>query len=123
MAKTKVMFVDDERDFLRLVKLNLEDTYEIMTLSDTQDIVSRVNRFKPDVIFLDLSMWGSRGIETCKTLNNVLSEKNIPIILLSALNSGVDRLKARKAGIVDWLTKPVEAKDLIVKIEKAMEAQ
>ena len=95
MAKTKVMFVDDERDFLRLVKLNLEDTYEIMTLSDTQDIVSRVNRFKPDVIFLDLSMCGSCGIETCKTLNNVISEKNIPIILLSALNNGVDRLKAR----------------------------
>ena len=70
--KRKVLVVDDEADFLRLVKLNLEETgnYEVLTLLSAKDIVSQAKVFKPDIILLDIIMPGIKGIEACEMLNN-----------------------------------------------------
>ena len=118
--KKKVLVVDDEVDFLKIVKLNLEETgsYEVLTLSSANDIVSQVHIFKPDVILLDILMPGFDGIETCEMLNKDSMGGRIPIIILSALDKDVDKLKAFKAGVPDYLVKPVKTEELISKIEK-----
>lgn len=122
MRKRKIMVVDDEKDFLKITKLNLEGTnrYEVMTLSSAKDIISQVNSFKPDVILLDLLMPALGGIEVCEMLNNDPFGKNIPVIIVSALEKTVDKLKAHKVGVVDYLVKPIEADELISKIEKVL---
>jgi len=118
--KKKVLVIDDEVDLLRIVKLNLEktDSYEVLTLSSANDIVSQVHIFKPDVILLDILMPGFDGIETCEMLNKDSMGGRIPIIILSALDKDVDKLKAFKTGVQDYLVKPVKIEDLISKIEK-----
>lgn len=123
MEKKKVMVVDDEKDFLRITKLNLEDTnkYEVMTLSSAKDIVSEVNKFKPDIILLDILMPTFGGIEACEMLNEDPVGKNVPIVVISALDKDIDKLKAYKEGIVDYIIKPVEKDDLIAKIERALQ--
>ena len=118
--KKKVLVVDDETDFLKIVKINLEETnnYEVLTLSSANDIISQVHIFKPDVILLDILMPGIKGIEACEMLNKDSMGERIPIIMLSALDKDTDKLKTFKAGVTDYLVKPIKKEDLISKIEK-----
>ncbi|MDD5408745.1 MAG: response regulator, partial [Candidatus Omnitrophica bacterium] len=60
--KKKVLVVDDETAFLRILKLNLEGTgnYEVLTLPGAEDILAQVSAFKPDIILLDIIMSGTK---------------------------------------------------------------
>lgn len=123
MEKRKVMVVDDEPDFIKVIKLNLEETgnYEVMALSTAKDIIPEVHSFKPDVILLDMLMPSTGGLDACEMLNNDPLGKNIPIIIVSALSKDQDKYAAYKKGIIDYLVKPIENKDLITAIENALE--
>lgn len=122
MAKRKVMIVDDEKDFTKMLKLNLEETknFEVLALNEGKNIISELEKFRPDIILLDLLMPNVGGIEACEMLNKHPLGAKVPIIILSALNKSVDMLKAYKVGVVDYLTKPVEIQDVILSIEKAL---
>ncbi len=123
MEKKKIMVVDDEGDFLFITKLNLEQTgkFEVLTLPNAKDILNQSHSFKPDLILLDLLMPGVGGLDACEMLNRDPQGKGVPIVILSALNKDVDKLRAYKAGVVDYLNKPIESKDLIDRIEKALQ--
>jgi len=120
MPKHKILVVDDEVDFTKLIKSNLEETgkYEVLALLDANDIISQVHIFKPDIILLDIIMPGIKGIEVCEMLNNDVIGKAIPIIILSALDKNVDKYKAFRAGVVDYMGKPIGIEKLIAKIDK-----
>ena len=115
--------VDDEKDFLFITKLNLEQSgkFEVLALSSAKDILSQFHSFKPHIILLDLLMPEMGGLEICEMLNNDPLGKGTPIIILSALDKDADKLRAFKAGVVDYLIKPIEDKELIGKIEKALQ--
>lgn len=121
MEKKKIMIVDDEEDFLEITKLNLEKTgkYEIMTLSSAKNIITKLHEFKPDVILLDVLMPGIDGLTACEMLNKDPLGISTPIIIISALSSNRDKLKAYKLGIVDYLTKPIDKNTIIASIEKS----
>ncbi|MFH0731511.1 MAG: response regulator [Candidatus Omnitrophota bacterium] len=123
MDKKKVMIVDDEEDFTKITKLNLEATgkFEVFTLSNAKDIISHVHKFAPDLILLDILMPKIGGIEACEMLNNDSAGKGIPIIVLSALDKYKDKANAYKLGIVDYIVKPIDKSALISKIEKALQ--
>ncbi len=123
MGKIRVMAVDDEDDFLKLIKLNLEKEggYEVKTLPSARDIVAQAHLFKPDVILLDMVMPSVGGLEACEMLNNDQASKGIPIIILSVLSKDKDKILAYKKGIINYLTKPIEKKDLIAAIKNALE--
>ncbi len=118
--KIKVAVVDDERSFVFMVKLNLEETgkYEVLALSEGSDAVKAIKDFQPDIILLDLVMPDIDGITICEMLNKELSGSKPPIVILSALDRQVDRLVAQKLGVVDCLVKPIDAKNLAIAIEK-----
>ncbi|MBU0634302.1 MAG: response regulator [Candidatus Omnitrophica bacterium] len=122
MEKKRVLMIDDEEDFLALSKLNLEETgnYEVMTLSSAREVLHEVHKFTPQVIILDLIMPSIGGLEVCEMLNNDALGEKVPIIILSALGKEVDKLKAFKLGVVDYMVKPIRTEDLIKKIEKAL---
>jgi len=120
--KKKVLVVDDETAFLRILKLNLEGTgnYEVLTLPGAEDILAQVRAFKPDIILLDIIMSGTKGLDVCEMLNKDPAGCRIPIIILSALDKAADKLQAFKIGAVDYLVKPMGKEELIAKIEKAL---
>jgi DNA-binding response OmpR family regulator len=122
MAKKKILMVDDELDFLRMVKLNLEDSdkFEVLALSNANDIIAHLHSFKPDLVILDMVMLGLGGIEICDMLNQDKLGQSVPIIILSALDKDKDKLMAYKKGVVGYLTKPIEKDELIAKIESAL---
>ncbi len=109
MEKKKVMHIDDNEDFLRMVKLNLENTgkYEVLALAEAKAIITQINSFKPNVILLDILMPRVDGYDVCEILNNISFSKGIPVIVISGLEKRVDKLKAFKKGVAGYLTKPV----------------
>ncbi|MFH0855954.1 MAG: response regulator [Candidatus Omnitrophota bacterium] len=123
MGKNKVLIVDDEEDFLKIVKLNLEETgnYEVKTLPSAKDIISVVHSFKPDVILLDMLMPMIGGVEACEMLNEDPAGQDVPIIVVSALSKSQDKRKAYKEGVVIYVDKPIEKKELILAIERALQ--
>ena len=122
MVKKRVLVIDDEEDYLKITKLNLEETndYEVMTLLSAKDIISCIHSFKPDIILLDMRMSAVGGVEACEMLNADQFGSRIPIIIVSALDKNADRLKAYKVGVVDYISKPAGKNELIAKIEKAL---
>ncbi|MFB3918975.1 MAG: PleD family two-component system response regulator [Candidatus Velamenicoccus archaeovorus] len=125
MKKTRVMIVDDEEDFLKIMKINLEETgrFEVAIVQDAADIVCRVRLFCPDIILLDILMPKIGGVEVCRMLNGDPSGKDIPVIVVSALDTEKDRSTMKELGAVDFLVKPLETKDLVSRIEKVLQGR
>lgn len=123
MAKSKILIIDDENDFLMITKMNLEDTgkFEVLTLPSAKDVISSLHSFQPDLILLDLLMPGIGGVEVCEILNKDPLGQSVPVIVITALNKSVDKANAYKEGVVDYLVKPIERDELILRIEKAIQ--
>ncbi|MFH1594119.1 MAG: response regulator [Candidatus Omnitrophota bacterium] len=121
-TKKRVMVIDDEKDFLMITKMNLEETgrYDVMTLSSGKNVIDEIHKFKPDIILLDMLMPSIGGLEICALLNEDPIGKDIPVIIISALEKDKDKLSAYKQGIVDYAIKPIEKDDIIARIEKAL---
>ena len=125
MEKKKILVIDDEEQIANLLKLRLESAgeYEVKVLFEATDIIRQVRAFKPDVILLDLLMPDIGGLEACRRLNEDPVTYAIPIIVVSALSKDIDKLKAYKLGIIDYIVKPFDAKLLFMAIEKAVRAK
>lgn len=119
------MIIDDEEDFVSMLKMRLEASsgYEVMGATEAKDIIERVHVFKPDVILLDLLMPGIGGLDACEMLNNDSIGSTIPIIVISGLDKNTDKIKAFKFGITDYFVKPVDDAKLIEAIEKAVKSK
>ncbi|MCQ9204859.1 MAG: response regulator [Omnitrophica bacterium] len=123
MKKKRIMLVDDEKDFVDMLKKNLErkNEFEVLVCSTTKGFLEQVNMYKPDLILLDLLMSPIGGLEICEMLNENPEARKIPIIIVSGLEKEVDKLKAYKLGVLDYLVKPIELDNLVFKIKKALE--
>lgn len=119
-GKKRIMLIDDEEDFLRITKLNLEKTkkYEVFALSKAKEALSCVRSFRPDVILLDMLMPKTGGVDICKELNRDPLGRNIPVIIVSALDRDADKLRAYENGVVDYLVKPAELNKIVTAIDK-----
>ncbi len=118
----KVLAIDDEIDFLTILKLNLEGTgdYKVIISTNAGDIVRLVNDNRPDVILMDILMPGVTGFDALDMLNNDPVGAGTPVIALSALEKQSDKMTAYKKGVVDYLNKPISKEDVIKKIERAI---
>ncbi len=125
MKKRKILLVDDDTDFTEMIKFHLEikNDYEVTVLSESKKVMETLHAFQPDVILLDLLMPGIGGIEICEMLDKDPLGLSTPVIIISGLNKNVDKLKAYKLGIADYLVKPVDGNDIINAIEKALRAK
>ena|SRR3989338_6495911 len=122
MSKKRVLVIDDEEAFLTILKLNLEETgaYEVRTMSDGREVIKCLNEFHPDVILVDMVMPKIGGLEICELLNRDPLGLKTPVIVLSALDKDIDKLKAFKKGVIEYITKPVDNNMLIAKIKKVL---
>jgi len=121
--RKKILIVDDEQNFVDIMKLNLENAgfYEVKGLTDATQIISVIRSFKPKVILLDLIMPGIDGFKVCEMLKNDPIGREIPIIILSVLRDDVDKIKAFRLKVADYFVKPTEVSRIIAAIEKAID--
>lgn len=120
-GKKKILIVDDEEDFGKMVKLNLERTGEYDVKCETRgaNAVGAAKEFVPDLIFLDVIMPDVDGGEVMAQLKDNAAVKNIPIVFLTAIIT--DREATQQEGIVagrPFLAKPITTAKLIACIAK-----
>jgi CheY-like chemotaxis protein len=121
MVKKKILVVDDEEGFTKLVKLNLERTgrYEVRTESKGLLGLAAAKEYKPDLIFLDIIMPDLDGGDVCYQLENDKETKSIPIVFLTAVAKKEEvRENWGTIGGHPFIAKPVSARELIDCIEK-----
>jgi DNA-binding response OmpR family regulator len=125
MAKKKIMIVDDEPSFTRMVKMCLEKTgdYEVLEENDGARSVSAARVFQPDLILLDVIMPGCDGGDVVAQLRNDGPLARVPVIFLTATMTE-EGMKTRGGTIGGFpvLCKPVDAKKLTKQIEKTLSA-
>lgn len=113
-----ILLVDDESDLIENLQYRLETLhYNIISARDGLDAVSKAITEKPDLILLDIVMPVMDGYEVCSQLKKNPSTKNIPIVILTALSSEKDQIKAHEMGADDYIAKPFEIREVLSKIQ------
>ena len=110
-----ILVVDDDEGIKSLVKKYLnENNYLVTTASSAEDADKKVNIIKFDLIILDIMMPGKSGLEFIKENK---SKIETPIILLTAKGEAIERIEGLEIGADDYLPKPFEPKELILRIQ------
>jgi CheY-like chemotaxis protein/DNA-binding CsgD family transcriptional regulator len=120
-----ILIVDDEPDIRLLTKLNLErDGHRIVTASNGTEALAAVQEALPDLILLDVMMPEIDGWAVLDQLKAHLGKpiSDIPVILLTALGSPLDRVKGGIEGAVRYLTKPIDLDELRQAVLDALDA-
>ena len=117
----RVLVVDDESDVTELLQYRLEqEGYRVATLNDPLGFVAKVREFEPDLMLLDIMMPELSGIQLCRIARADPTIKHIPIIFLSARGEVEDRIKGLEAGAEDYVSKPFNTNELILRISKML---
>ena len=121
MDKKRILVIDDEPDFVRVVQLRLEAAgYDVSVAFDGMQGVSSAHKEKPDLIILDIMMPAMHGHRVCEALKKSSKTWTIPIIYLTAKGSKEDEKLAYKLGAEHFLTKPYDPQVLLETIKKAL---
>jgi two-component system, OmpR family, phosphate regulon response regulator OmpR len=113
--KIHILVVDDDDRIRELIKQYLKDSkYIVSTAHDAISAKQRISYFKFDLIVLDVMMPGQNGFDLTSEIKKNI---NIPIILLTARGDVEDRIKGLELGADDYLGKPFEPKELLLRIK------
>ena len=118
----KILIVDDKLENLKVLESTLEQQgYEVRKAINGSMALMGANAEPPDLILLDIKMPDMDGYEVCQKLKSNPQTKNIPVIFLSALDDVVDKVKAFTVGGVDYITKPFQAEEILVRVQNQLQ--
>lgn len=118
MSKPYILVVDDNKITTKLLKRYLESNdYDCDVAHDGLECLAKVEEKIPDAIVLDVMMPNMDGYETVKNLREKSHTKDIPVVIVTALNDVSNQLKSINAGANDFLSKPVEELLLVAKVK------
>ena len=122
MDKKRILIIDDEEDFCKFVKLNLElgGDFEVGIATNGKKGVKLAKRLKPDLILLDILMPGMGGFDVLRNLKKDEDTVEIPVVMLSVKRDNASKLKAAQLYDELYVTKPIGAADLTAKIEEVL---
>ena len=113
-----ILIVDDTPDNLLVLFSYLEEKgYKILLAEDGETALHIARSKAPDLILLDVLMPDMNGFETCRRLKAKTTTKDIPVIFLTALSETVNKVQGFKLGGVDYITKPSEQEEVLVRIQ------
>jgi DNA-binding response OmpR family regulator len=111
----RVLVVDDESRIIKFLDVKLKASgYEVLTASNGAEALAMVQTQEPDLIVLDVIMPGMDGFETLKQIRALSA---VPVIILSAVEGNMDKIKGLKLGADDYLAKPFNPDELVARIE------
>jgi two-component system phosphate regulon response regulator PhoB len=120
-VKQRILVVDDEPEAVELVEFNLKGAgYEVATASDGAEALNKARRIQPSLVILDVMMPEIDGMEVCKLLRRDPATSAIPIIMLTAKASEVDRVLGLELGADDYVVKPFSPRELVLRVKKLL---
>ena len=121
VAESKVLVVDDNAQNLELLVAYLDSlACGVATAVDGIDALEKIAQEAPDLILLDIMMPGMSGFEVCRKLKSDPETRDIPIIMVTALNELGDIERAVESGTDDFITKPVNRLELTTRVRSLL---
>lgn len=115
--KSSILLVEDEENLHEALKLNLElEGYEVSSAFNGNDALKAVQNEYFDLIIMDIMLPGIDGITVTENIR--VQQNDVPILILSARNTGSDRVLGLKKGADDYLTKPFNLEELLLRVGK-----
>lgn len=120
--KKKILIIDDEKEFTDLLAGYLEETgqYKVDTENNGREGLAAVQRFKPDLILLDILLPDMLGYEICKNLKQQEKFASVPIIIISAQKKEWDKIAGLDMGADDYIVKPFSLKEMEARIRAVL---
>ncbi|MES2513046.1 MAG: response regulator transcription factor [Bacteroidota bacterium] len=116
---TKVLIIEDELALQQTLKLNLElENYQVEVCGSGGEALSMIRGFNPELILLDIMLPGIDGMEIYKQLKEL--KINTPVIFLTAKNNVQDKIEGLKLGADDYITKPFDLEELLLRIQNVL---
>ncbi len=118
--KTTILLVEDEENLHEALKLNLEmEGYEVTSAYDGKQAIESVNKEFFNLIILDVMLPEVDGITVAENIR--VHNNEVPILMLSAKNTSADRILGLKKGADDYLTKPFNLEELLLRVQKLID--
>lgn len=115
----KILIIEDELTLQQTLKLNLElEGYQVFCCESGGDAISQINKHTPDLILLDIMLPVLSGIEVYKLLKE--QQNTTPVIFLTAKNNVQDKIEGLKLGADDYITKPFDLEELLLRIHNVL---
>src|SRR6478672_5341914 len=113
-----VLVVDDDRHIVQLVSLYLGKAgFRVIPAYDGAEALQRVRENTPDLLVLDIMLPGQDGLEVCRSLRR---SSEVPIVILSARGSDLDKVAGLQLGADDYITKPFNPAELVARVQSVM---
>lgn len=111
----KILVVDDEKSIAEIVKFNLvKEGFEVFVAFDGMEAVEMAEKINPDLILLDLMLPKMDGLEVCRTIRQ---NYDMPIIMVTAKDSEIDKVLGLELGADDYVTKPFSNRELVARVK------
>lgn len=119
--KNNILLVDDDNDLLALLQLKLaEEGFKVSTANEGDSALKKIRKSPPDLVILDVNMPGMNGMDICKALRADDKTYNMPVIMLTARDEEIDRVLGLEFGADDYVTKPFNTRELILRIKSVL---
>jgi CheY-like chemotaxis protein len=120
----RVLIADDNPQGVELLEAYLGDAeYETQTAADGEETLAKVNAWQPDLILLDIMMPKISGFEVCKRLRSNPATRDIAVLMITALDQPSDIERAVEAGTDDFLTKPINKTELLLRVRSVLKSR
>ena len=114
---SRIVVVEDHADIAEVVSHHLRKAgYDTEIITSGNEVLPRLLHMPPDLVILDLMLPGINGIEVCRAIRTETRISNIPIIMLTAKVSEIDRIIGLEIGADDYVTKPFSPKELVARV-------
>ena len=118
MAIKKILVIDDSKtELMYLTDLLGKKGFSVKTAENAEDALRRLAEEKPELILMDVVMPGQNGFQLTRTITRDPLYSDIPIIMCTSKNQETDRVWGMRQGARDYITKPVNADELMAKIK------
>lgn len=119
MKKPKILVVDDKPEDADRVKDLLGEVFEVRSVYQSPKTLDAIDKFKPDIVFLDIQMPEENGLEVLRKIK--IFHPELKVIMTTIVKDTSVAVEATKKGAFDYLTKPIELKTVLEKINLAVE--
>ncbi len=121
--KPRILIADDNLQGVELLEAYLGSNYDVATAADGEETLQKVKAWQPDLILLDIMMPKISGFEVCKRLRADKTLSDVPILMVTALDQPSDIERAVDAGADDFLTKPINKIELLLRVRSMLKVR
>src|SRR5438105_1684504 len=122
--RPRILIADDNPQGVELLEAYLTGTdYELAIATDGEDTLAKVASWQPDLILLDVMMPKISGFEVCKRLRRDPATRSLAILMVTALDQHSDIDRAVEAGTDDFLSKPINKTELLLRVRSLLKSR